>query len=222
LNPIEHRFLTVPVKAKCRKFKLSMARLATSIVQGAPFDLFLSADASLIDKLFEKSITRNSGVGFGQGQLVLASGNRLAAKLNGESGALRVFTELADSGQNVRIAIANPAHAPYGKAAKQMFESFDLWTQIKPMLVYGEKVSQATQYVVSGAVDLAVISLSLALAVDVKYVLVDARNHLPIEQKMVLLDHDGEYISDLYNYLIRNDLVTAILEKYGYRPPGDY
>ena len=147
---------------------------------------------------------------------MLASGDRLAEKLIGVATVEAVLTDLAANENQFRIAIANPVHAPYGKAAKQMFESFDLWNQIKPKLVYGEKVSQAAQYVASGAVDMGVMSLSLALAIDVNYVRVDDRYHEPIEQKMVLLGNDVGYKSELYNYLSHNDSVASILEKYGY------
>jgi len=191
----------------------SSGNLYRQIVQGAPFDLFLSADASLVDKLHQQGVAPNSGVEFGRGRLVVATGKHVAVR---DSSAAAVLNALAVSVEDSRLAIANPAHAPYGKAAKQLFESLNLWTQLKPKLVYGEKVSQAAQFVTSGAVETAVISLSLALAIEVDYLPVDAKYHQPIAHKMLLLTDDEESITHLYHYLTDDVTVAAVFARYGY------
>ncbi len=189
----------------------SSGNLYRQIVQGAPFDLFLSADASLIDKLHETGVAADAGNAFGQGQLVLAVSQR-DAKL---TSADEILGSLQVQSRSFRLAIANPAHAPYGKAAKQYLQSIQQWSHVKSALVYGEKVSQATQYVSSGAVDAGIISLSLAQALGLPHVLIDRRHYQPILHKMTHLSEET-HTADLYEYLSTSKAVAAVFEKYGY------
>ena len=193
----------------------SSGNLYRQIVQGAPFDLFLSADDTLVDKLQQQGVTQQEGVEFGHGQLVIAMGKQVAERWPDQS-ADSLLTALATGNGNSRLVIANPTHAPYGKAAKQFIESLGLWSQLKPKLVYGEKVSQAAQFVTSGAVDVAVISLSLALSIEVDHLPVDPRYHQPIVHKMIVLTEDEDSISRLYHYLTHDAGVAAVFKKYGY------
>lgn len=209
----------------------SSGNLYRQIVQGAPFDLFLSADASLVDKLHEAGVTRDAGITFGQGQLVLAVRQRVAEtsiaeessteeSLAEESSAEKSIAEETLTGlqaqrESFRLAIANPAHAPYGKAAKQYLQSIQQWSNVKSALVYGEKVSQATQYVSSGAADAGIISLSLAQALNLQYALIDHRHYQPILHKMTRLSEKAG-AADLYTHLSTSESVAAVFEKYGY------
>ena len=189
----------------------SSGNLYRQIVQGAPFDLFLSADASLIDKLHETGVAADAGNAFGQGQLVLAVSQR-DAKL---TSADEILGSLQAQSRSFRLAIANPAHAPYGKAAKQYLQSIQQWSHIKSALVYGEKVSQAAQFVTSGAVDAGIISLSLAQALGLPHVLIDRRHYQPILHKMTRLSEET-HTADLYEYLSTSKAVAEVFEKYGY------
>ena len=192
----------------------SSGNLYRQIVQGAPFDLFLSADDTLVDKLQQQGVTLQEGVEFGQGQLVIAMGKQVAERWPDQS-ADSLLTALATGNGNSRLAIANPTHAPYGKAAKQFIESLGLWSQLKPKLVYGEKVSQAAQFVTSGAVDAGIISLSLAQALGLPHVLIDRRHYQPILHKMTRLSEET-HTADLYEYLSTSKAVAEVFEKYGY------
>ena len=199
----------------------SSGNLYRQIVQGAPFDLFLSADASLVDKLHEDGVTADAGEAFGQGQLVLAVSRRVAEpggaeeSLAEESLAEEILAGLQAQSSSFRLAIANPAHAPYGKAAKQYLQSIQQWSNVKSALVYGEKVSQATQYVSSGAADAGIISLSLAQALNLRYALIDHRHYQPILHKMTRLSEEAQ-AADLYSHLSTSESVAAVFEKYGY------
>jgi molybdate transport system substrate-binding protein len=194
----------------------SSGNLYRQIVQGAPFDLFLSADASLVDKLHEAGVTHDAGVTFGKGQLVLAVSQRVAEPGNAEkSSADEVLAGLQAQSEPFRLAIANPAHAPYGKAAKQYLQSIQQWGNVKSSLVYGEKVSQATQYVSSGAADAGIISLSLAQALNLRYALIDHHHYQPILHKMTRLSEKAQ-AADLYMHLSTSESVAAVFEKYGY------
>jgi molybdate transport system substrate-binding protein len=189
----------------------SSGNLYRQIVQGAPFDLFLSADASLADKLHKAGVTADSGDAFGQGQLVLAVSQRAAEPTNADD----TLARLRAQSQPYRLAIANPAHAPYGKAAREYLQSIDQWSSIKSVLVYGEKVSQATQYVSSGAADAGIISLSLAQALNLRHVLIDRSLYQPILHKMTRLS-DSANAAELYVHLSTSEAVAAVFEKYGY------
>lgn len=192
----------------------SSGNLYRQIVQGAPFDLFLSADASLVDKLYNDKIATEAGVAFGKGQLVLAV-NQHGVDLKAYATASQAIDGLLGQGSSFRLAIANPVHAPYGKAAKEFLESTGQWSKVKAALVYGEKVSQATQYVSSGATTAGVVSLSLAQALDLEHLIIDSRHYQPILHKMVYLaDAAG---GDFYGYLSTDESVAAVLEKYGYQ-----
>jgi molybdate transport system substrate-binding protein len=194
----------------------SSGNLYRQIVQGAPFDLFLSADASLVDKLHEAGVTADAGEAFGQGQLVLAVSRRVAEPGGAEESlAEEILAGLQAQSSSFRLAIANPAHAPYGKAAKQYLQSIQQWSNVKSALVYGEKVSQATQYVSSGAADAGIISLSLAQALNLRHTLIDYRHYQPILHKMTRLSGKAE-AAELYTHLSTSESVVAVFEKYGY------
>ena len=192
----------------------SSGNLYRQIVQGAPFDLFLSADGSLADKLFEAGVATDAGDAFGQGQLVLAVSPRAAEPVSADA---TLATLNAQSG-SFRLAIANPAHAPYGKAAREYLQAINRWGSVKSALVYGEKVSQATQYVSSGAADAGIVSLSLAQALNLRHVLIDRRHYQPILHKMTRLS-DTTDAADLYVHLSTSEAVAAVFRKYGYLTP---
>ena len=91
-----------------------------------------------------------------------------------------------------KIAIANPEHAPYGKAAQQALEKAGIWETVKPKLVYGENVQQTLQYAQTGNAEAAIVALSLAIvAQGGKYLLVDDSIHKPIDQAMVVCSRGG-------------------------------
>ena len=137
----------------------SSGNLYRQIQQGAPFDIFFSARSELVQSLFDEGTSSDAGDLFGTGRLVLLSGNQ-----SDKTDSLEQRVESIVASEQNKLAIANPVHAPYGRAAQQALESLELWQQIKPQLVYGEQVSQATRFVVSGSVSYGLTSLSLALS----------------------------------------------------------
>ena len=118
-----------------------------------------------------------------------------------------------------RFSIANPEHAPYGRAAAQALQKLGLWNIVQPKLVLGENISQATQFVTTGAAQAGMTALSLALAQDVasqsKHVVLPASLHEPLRQRMVLTKNAGPAAMALYDYL-QGDKAKAILRKYGF------
>ncbi len=129
----------------------SSGQLTRQIEQGAPFDLFLSADESFVQQLVR------AGRGDAATVQIYALG-RLA--LWSKSGSIRTLQDLAKP-EVKQVAIANPAHAPYGRLAKEALERAGLWAQVQPKLVLAESVRQTMQYAATGNVDATLTSWTL-------------------------------------------------------------
>jgi molybdate transport system substrate-binding protein len=155
------------------------------IRNGAPFDLFFSADVDYPRQLKEQNKTLSEVHVYGTGQLVLWSKTLDPAK--------QQMNTLLDPSVT-RIAIANPAHAPYGKRAEETLQYYHLYDKVKDRLVIGENIAQTAQYAQTGAAQVGFIALSLALSPTMtqtggKYWLIPAGAHQPLLQGFVLLSH---------------------------------
>lgn len=144
--------------------------LARQIEQGAPYDLFLSANESFVKDLV------NAGKLVPDSVRVYAFG-RLG--LWSKTGAVKTLAGLTDPAV-LHVSIANPTHAPYGAAAREMFERLGLWNQLEKKIVYGENVRQALQYAESGNADAVVTAWSLVY--DRGGILLSDSAHKPIRQ----------------------------------------
>lgn len=197
----------------------SSGNFARLIAQGAPFELFLSADESFVFALAERELTRDRGALYATGRIVLFApeGSPLVPDPQLEHLARR----LAD-GSSGRIAMANPEHAPYGRAAQQALQALGLWQAVQPQVVLGENVAQAAQFAASGNADGGIIAYSLALAPALRdrgrYALIPESLHAPLRQRMVLLRHASPAAARLYEYL-RSPASRAILARYGCELP---
>jgi molybdate transport system substrate-binding protein len=163
----------------------SSGNFFAQIQNGAPFDLYFSADISYPRKLEEAGlIVPGSLYPYAIGRIVLWAGNGSHLDI---SNGLEVLREPTIK----KAAIANPKHAPYGRAAVAALEYFKVYDQVKNKLVLGENISQAAQFVESGAADVGIIALSLALAPPMQaaghYWEIPADAHPPIEQGAVML-----------------------------------
>ncbi len=191
----------------------SSGNLFRQIMQGAPFDVFLSADIELIEKLQIAGKTQAPAVEFGADQLVLFVNKDSAPSLED-------FSALVDETDSkvFKIAIANPQHAPFGRAAQQALESLQLWKKALPRLVFAEKVSQAAQFAVSGATGFAVISRSLAvspvLAEAGSFTLIPTQHYQPVVQSMVLVTSNGS-AHTLFDFIRESGAAARVFEKFG-------
>ena len=189
------------------------------LTQGAPFQLFFSADESYITKLTQADKTLDEGQLYAVGRLVLFAPHHAPLDLNTPEQSLQ--TALAD-GHIQRFAIANPDHAPYGRAAKQTLQSLGLWEQIEPKLVIGENVSQAAQFAASGSTQGGIFAYSLAHIAAVSergtYVLLPADLHSPLRQRMALLKNAGETAKLFYDY-VQQLSARAIFQQHGFILP---
>jgi molybdate transport system substrate-binding protein len=117
------------------------------------------------------------------------------------------------------FAIANPQHAPYGRAARQALERLALWEMARPKLVLGENIAQATQFVTSGAAQAGITALSLALAPEVarlsRHLVLPAHLHEPLRQRMVLLKGARPGARDFYDFL-QGPAARRVFERYGF------
>lgn len=195
----------------------SSGQFFMQIGQGAPFDIFLSADESLVEQLANQGLTQGPGVLYGIGRLVffVPKGSLLKPDLADLKPAL-------EDGRLKRFAIANPAHAPYGRAAQQSLQRMGLWPAMAPRLVLGENVSQAAQFAASGATQGGIFALSLVLAPALReagaYIEVPADLHAPLRQRMVLLKRAGPGAQAFYSWL-QEPAARAVLQRYGFSMP---
>jgi molybdate transport system substrate-binding protein len=199
----------------------SSGNFAQQIEQGAPFQMFLSADEEYVLRLADLGRTEGRGVLYAVGRIVLMvpAGSPLAADPTlGDLAAA-----LAD-GRLKKFAIANPAHAPYGRRAEEALRAAGLWDRLKPRLVLGENVAQAAQFATAGGAQGGIIAYSLALAPTVArlgtFALIPESRHSPLRQRMVLLRGAGSTAQAFYRD-VQAPPARAILERYGFALPGD-
>ncbi len=188
------------------------------IMQGAPHELFLSADTSYVSALIDKGLTKDKGVLYAYGRLALISAKNSGIEVKPDFTGIRAALA---SGRLKRFAIANPEHAPYGRAAKEVLEKAGLWEKIRPFLVFGENVSQTAQFAISSAAQGGLVSYSLALAPVVaaktNQVVIPSSWHQPLKHHMVLLTGAAKETVDFYQFM-RSPQAQKILARNGFSP----
>lgn len=197
----------------------SSGNLTRQIADGAPFDLFLSADEAFVADLARAGLTRDEGALYAVGRLALFAPH--GSPLDPAQG-LDGLARLLDTGGVRRFAIANPEHAPYGRAAEALLRARGLWDRLRPHLVLGENVSQAAQFATTGNAAGGIIAYSLALAPAVRArgtFLLLPEDHPPLRQRMALLRRAGPAAVRFYDYL-QAPAARGILEQYGFVLPG--
>ena len=191
------------------------------IQQGAPFELFLSADEDYVSRLAQEGLTVDGGARYATGRIVLFAPKGSTVSADPAFADLRVAL---DDGRLRRLAIANPEHAPYGRAARQALEHAGLWKGLATRLVLGENVSQAAQFAASGSAQAGIFALSLALAPDFAgkgdYVLIPEGWHEPLHQRAVLLRRSGD-TARAFHLFLQQPPARAIFRQYGFILPGE-
>ncbi len=197
----------------------SSGNFARQIEQGAPFELLLSADEGYVLALAGKGLMRDQGVLYAIGRIALFAphGSPLdpAAGLDALRGVLA-------RGQLTRFAIANPEHAPYGRAAVEALRHAGLWDAVQPRLVLGENATQAAQYAASGSTEGGIVPYSLALSTNFRdrgrYALLPAEWHAPLRQRMALTRGAGPTARAFYDWL-QQPAARAIFARHGFELP---
>lgn len=163
----------------------SSGNIFTQIQNGAPYDVFLSADMEYARRLVELGFAARDGLtAYARGRLVLWTRND--SKVDLKLGLSGLGAEAVR-----RIAIANPEHAPYGRAAVAALRHEGIYDRVRGRLILGENIAQAAQFAQSGNVDVGILALSLALGPSLRatgrHVEIPATFHPPIEQGAVWL-----------------------------------
>ncbi len=192
----------------------SSGNFYAQIVSGAPFDVFLSADLNYPRRLEQggQAVSGSTFV-YGVGRIALWVPGRSA--LNLEKLGMQALVEPSVN----KIAIANPEHAPYGRAAIAAMEHAKVLEEAKKKLVLGENISQAAQFVQSGAADIGVIALSIVLSDPMRsagrYWVIPPDSYPRMEQGAVLLKRAGAPAKAFHGWL-RGPEARGILDKYGF------
>lgn len=194
----------------------STGMLAEQIRQGAPFDVFFAADVKYIDGLKKDGLVIPDTVElYAQGRIVLA--------VNKASGIQ--VAELKDllKPEITHIAIANPAHAPYGKAAMEALQTKGLWENIKGKLVYGENIRQTLQYIQTNNAQAGIVALSMADVPEITYKAIDPSLHNPINQAVAVAKASKEAdTARLFIKYVNGNSGRLIMKKYGFMLPGEF
>lgn len=191
-------------------------KLASQILNGAPYDVFLSADTGYPEQLTNRDAPATDPRVYAVGRLVIWS-----------HASHQTALTLSDlTREDIRkIAIAQPRHAPFGQRAMEALEALDLWQPLQPKLVYGENIGQTAAMVESGAADAGLIAWSLTFAPDLAgrtFTLVDDRLHQPLAMAMVTTEQGGgSGAASLFSTFMASDAATDILGRFGFEAPGD-
>jgi molybdate transport system substrate-binding protein len=193
----------------------STGTLTQQIRNGAPADLFFAANEAAIEDLSKDGlIQQDTRSLYARGRLALIT-------LKTGSGGVKDLKDLAEPRVR-RVAIANPAHAPYGLAAQQALQAAGLWASVQPKLVYGENVQQAVQFVQSGSAEAGIVARSLADAGDLAWTLVDASLYRPLNQSAVVLARSKQpALAASFLDFVKSSRGRAVLRRFGFLIPGE-
>lgn len=199
----------------------SSGNFVAEIANGAPFEVFLSADESYVAALARGGHTLDAGVLYAEGRIGILATPGAAFPADGALDGLR----RALARGNVRkFAIANPAHAPYGRAAREALVHAGLWDALAAHLVLGENVAQAAQFIRAGAAEGGILPLSLArapaFATVGHFALIAADWHQPLRQRMVLLRGAGA-TARAFAAFVQGAEARAVFRRYGFLLPGE-
>lgn len=196
----------------------SSGNFFAQIQNGAPFDLFFSADADYPRRLDAASLAE-------PGSLWIYAIGRIVMWTPGDSPvdiAKRQWSALLDPAVR-KIAVANPEHAPYGRAAVAAMKNAGIYDRVRDKLVYGENISQAAAFVQSGNAQVGIIALALALSPamrDGQSWEIPASQHSPIEQAAVALKNSAnKAAARAFLEFVKSAAGREILLRYGFMTP---
>jgi len=191
----------------------STGQLAQHVENGAPYDLLAAADLATIDNLAQKGLLIAETVRlYARGYIVLA--------VNRQAGVQALSLEDLLSPQIRYVAIANPDHAPYGRAAMQALQAVRLWESLQAKLVMGENIRQTLQYVQSGDAQVGIVSRSIADVPEVTWTMIDEALYPPLDQAMAVLAASPQpEEAEAFSGFINSEPGRQILLRYGFILP---
>jgi molybdate transport system substrate-binding protein len=193
----------------------STGNLARQIDSGAPADVFFAANETFVDDLVKRGvIVAGTRTVYAQGRIVLATAKTFRPALANLRGLLD---------ERVRhVAIANPVHAPYGKAAEEALRRAGVWEAVKPKLVYGENIRQALQFIESGAAEAGIVALSIANVPSVTFTLIDPSLHAPLVQVAgVVARSASPDVGRAFIRFVSGPEGRTIMKRHGFVLPGE-
>lgn len=199
----------------------SSGQLAQRIREGAPFDLFASADVAYVDAVVE------AGIGDVATQRTYAFGRLVIWSPQERWAGWETLDDLAVDTDVTNLAIANPDHAPYGRAAQEALVASGALEAVREQLVLGENISDTQRLVETGNADVGIIALSLAIAADERgvgrWVEIDEDLHAPLQQDLVVTasDPDRAAAAQALVDLIDGEGGREVMRRYGFLLPGD-
>lgn len=195
----------------------SSGKFHAQIQQGAPFDLYFSADIGYPRELAKQGLAAGEVKPYAFGRIVLWSNNMDATRMT--------LATLADP-KITRIAIANPKHAPYGKRAEEALQASGLWDKVQSKLVFGENIAHTAQFVQTGNAQTGIIALSLALNPELAkkggYYLIPDKLHKPLEQGFIITKRGANSpLAKKFADYMGSKQVRRVMTKYGFVLPGE-
>jgi molybdate transport system substrate-binding protein len=195
----------------------SSGNFFAQIQNGAPFDLFLSADVKYPQALIKAGLADSSSLTlYAIGRIVLWT---IKPDLNVARGL-----EILRDARVKKLALANPAHAPYGRAAQAALEHHKMWNALQQKIVLGENIAQTVQFVETGNVDAGIVALALVLSPKLKntgkYFEIPEASYPLMEQAAVLTNKGkNNPAAQAYLQFLRSDKARGIFDRYGFRLP---
>jgi molybdate transport system substrate-binding protein len=221
LQPVMQELATRFESQTHSKVKLSFGSSGNFFAQiknGAPYDLFFSADLSYPQKLQDAGLTQPGSLyEYATGKIVLWTPRASAIDVS------KGLSVAADP-EVKRLAIANPAHAPYGRAAQAALKKSGLWEKVAPKLVMGENIAQTAEFVQSGNADVGILALSLALSPSMRnegrYFEIPQPLYPPLRQAVVILKRSQHKEgSEQFVEFMTTAATKSLLLQYGFAPP---
>lgn len=190
------------------------AYLAKQIENGAPFDVFASADTAHVDALVGKGfVAPSTRALYARGRLVLWTPPQGRITLDRIEDLMREDLKI--------LAVAKPDVAPYGQAALETLQALNLWSQVEKKIVYAQNVAQTKQYATSGNADAAFLPLALIKPGEGRFIQVEDRLHKPIDQALgVIQTSTKQEEARRFVEFVLSDEGQMLLERFGYRRPA--
>lgn len=203
---------TTETGINCDLIISSSGKLTAQIIEGAPFDVFVSADIKYPTELFIAGFSTQEPEIYAYGKLVM---------LSMIEGVIPSLDALKDSTIK-HIALPNPKMAPYGIAALEVLEKYTIYEKLKDKFVYGESISQTNQFILSKSAEIGFTAKSVVLSPNMKgkgsWIEMNEADYTPIKQGVVVINHQKNKQQDadkFYSFLFSNK-GKEILENFGY------
>ena len=195
----------------------STGLLAKQIAEGAPYDVFAAANISFVDDVVrEGACLEETKALYAKGRIVMWAKDPWALPKD--------IKELSDP-KYAKVALANPEHAPYGRAAREAMTKSGVWSTVQPRTVYGENVQQTLMFARSGNADVAVVALSLAVTSPGNYIPIDPSLHEPLDQALVVCKGGSKggkpNEARAFVEFVGSEPGRAIMRRYGFLLPGE-